>query len=54
MNKTSLSSIKSQPEKVVVVVVVAVVVGLVGVDVVLVNIVGHRNLTLKVWSKPGQ
>ena len=41
---TGLSSIESQPEKVVVVVVV---VGLVFVGVVVVIIAGHKNLTLR-------
>ena len=45
MTSTRLSSIESQPKKVVVVVVVVVVVLV--VLVVVVTIVGHKNLTLK-------
>ena len=52
--KTRLSSIESQPRKVIVVVVVFVIVvhgpGIV-IDVVVVIIVGHRNLTLKFGQK---
>ena len=44
MNTTRLSSIESQPKKVVFVVVVVVFVVVVGGVVI---IVGHRNLTLK-------
>ena len=53
LKSTRLSSIESQPKKLVVVVVVFVfvVVGLV-VVVVVVFIIGHRNC--KVWSKLGQ
>ena len=48
--QTTLSSIESQPKKVVVIVVIVVFLvhgPLVVIGVVVVSIVGHRNLTLK-------